>query len=77
MATTIKEGSRVIGQVHEMGMVSTGDGRSVLRVQLLSPFMCPETETASGFVVPCKQPPVSGLHSRNLKIFFYPRSPGH
>jgi len=59
LVTVIKEGTKVIGQVHEMGMVSTGDGRSVLRVQLASPFICPETEDASAYVVPCAEPPVS------------------
>jgi hypothetical protein len=59
LVTVIAKGSKVIGQVHEMAMVSTGDGRSVLRVQLASPFVCPETTEASGFVVPCGQPPVS------------------
>ena len=58
LVTMVKEGSKVIGQVHEMGMVSTGDGASVVRVQLASPFLCPEKMEASTYVVPCAQPPV-------------------
>ena len=65
LVTTINEGSKVIGQVHEMGLVGTahGHGRSVVRVLLASPFLCPDTMVQSQFVVPRTQAP---LHAGGL-----------
>ena len=54
-----KTGAALIGQVYQIGQVSTTSGCSFLRILLASPFGRPTPTPAGVMVVPCSQPPLS------------------